>query len=235
MRLQYKFFFRNSIVIISFIAIILIQFISTKSTRDIESTKILNFYFSSITVFYSYGVIVSCFIALKYNLLKIFENKSLIIRYGDTYSWFNAIRINSNYLVLFIVMSFSITPIILGLFYRGIDINQLILISISILVQLLGLIIIDEIFNLIYIKNLNKLKASLITVALVILPEYIANFFIIKFNTLTNIIFIMPDNLNNYKYIIFIIIFNISIIVSIKHINRKILYSLSKKDIIFSE
>ena len=80
MNLHFKNICRSKVFIISLISIIFIEFISTKSTREVEATTNLNFYFSGISVFYAYGIVISCFIALKYNLLKIFENKSILIK-----------------------------------------------------------------------------------------------------------------------------------------------------------
>lgn len=233
MNLNYKNICRSPITIGLLFAVIVIEFISTKSTRTINSATILNFYFSSVTVFYAYAIIPSCFVAIKYNLIKMFENQSVIIRYSSLYNWFSYIRKNSIILTFFTVISFCLIPTIIGIIYTGINLKQIGFIFISIIVQILGLIVIDKIFDFFYIRNLNKLYSSLITIALVILPEYISKFFVIKLSTLTTIIFIPADNIYNLKYIISIMILDSLLIIILQFINKKELNSLTKKDLIF--
>ena len=213
MNLHFKNICRSKVFIISLISIIFIEFISTKSTREVEATTNLNFYFSGISVFYAYGIVISCFIALKYNLLKIFENKSILIKSKSVCNWFKYIDI-------------------IGIVYRGIYIKEILVISFSIIVQIMGLMIIDQIFNFIYINKLNKTYSALLTLALVILPEYISKY-LIKFNTITDLVFIDPNNIYNLKYITYVSILNIIFISIIKVINKKLIDSINKKDIKF--
>lgn len=232
MNLHFKNICRSKVFIISLISIIFIEFISTKSTREVESTTNLNFYFSGISVFYAYGIVISCFIALKYNLLKIFENKSILIKSKSVCNWFKYIDINSNILIMITIASFCLPPTIIGIVYRGIYIKEILVISFSIIVQIMGLMIIDQIFNFIYINKLNKTYSALLTLALVILPEYISKY-LIKFNTITDLVFIDPNNIYNLKYITYVSILNIIFISIIKVINKKLIDSINKKDIKF--
>lgn len=96
----------------------------------------------------------------------------------------------------------------------------------------MGLMIIDQIFNFIYINKLNKTYSALLTLALVILPEYISKY-LIKFNTITDLVFIDPNNIYNLKYITYVSILNIIFISIIKVINKKLIDSINKKDIKF--
>ena len=136
MNLHFKNICRSKVFIISLISIIFIEFISTKSTREVEATTNLNFYFSGISVFYAYGIVISCFIALKYNLLKIFENKSILIKSKSVCNWFKYIDINSNILIMITIASFCLPPTIIGIVYRGIYIKEILVISFSIIVQI---------------------------------------------------------------------------------------------------
>ena len=128
--------------------------------------------------------------------------------------------------------SFCLPPTIIGIVYRGIYIKEILVISFSIIVQIMGLMIIDQIFNFIYINKLNKTYSALLTLALVILPEYISKY-LIKFNTITDLVFIDPNNIYNLKYITYVSILNIIFISIIKVINKKLIDSINKKDIKF--
>ena len=224
MNLHFKNICRSKVFIISLISIIFIEFISTKSTREVEATTNLNFYFSGISVFYAYGIVISCFIALKY--------KSILIKSKSVCNWFKYIDINSNILIMITIASFCLPPTIIGIVYRGIYIKEILVISFSIIVQIMGLMIIDQIFNFIYINKLNKTYSALLTLALVILPEYISKY-LIKFNTITDLVFIDPNNIYNLKYITYVSILNIIFISIIKVINKKLIDSINKKDIKF--